>query len=364
MEKGRGMGQQMRGVFLPGDETAVVRTREVPVPGQGQVVIRMGASGICGSDIGFIYRGHKTHKGLEGRPAYRGVVAGHEPAGTIVEQGPGCRRFGLGDRVLVYHIRGCGRCANCRSGYHVSCAVPTEREAYGWQRDGGHADYVLVDEESCVPLPEPLSFVDGALIACGFGTAYEGLCRADIRGGDDLVVVGMGPVGLAAAMIGRVLGARRVIGVEPGEARRAFARWTGLVDDVLEANAETVEEIMRLTDGAGARVSIDASGASSGRSVALGAAAEWGRVGLIGEGGSLETEVSDAILHKHLTITGSWVTSLQGMERVADLMAARGLHPEVVVSDRYSLDDADAAYRAAAGGAAGKVVFVPDQAGG
>lgn len=349
----------MRGVFLPGDSTAEVREFPVPTPGAGQVLVKTGASGICGSDIGYIYHGYKTHKGLDGKPAYKGVVAGHEPSGTIVEVGPGCRRFGVGDAVIVYHIVGCGRCMNCRAGYYISCSDPTRREAYGWQRDGGHADYVLVEESTCIPLLPPLDAVDGALIACGFGTAYEGLDRARIRGGEDLLVVGLGPVGLAASMIGRLLGARRVVGIEARPERSAFALERGLVDDVVPATADAADEAVALTGGAGFAVAVDCSGSTPGRLAAITAAAEWGRVSLLGEGGRLDAEVSDLMLHKHLTIHASWVTSLRGMEKVTRLFAEAGRHPHEVVSDRFPLDQADAAYALAASGAAGKVVLVP-----
>src|SRR3712207_2711362 len=107
----------MRGVYLPGDRTAVVRTVADPAPGHGQVVIAMRASTICGSDLRAIYREH-LGTGAEG---YRDVVAGHEPCGEVVEVGPGCRRLRVGDRVVVYHIAGCGQCDDCRRGYHISC---------------------------------------------------------------------------------------------------------------------------------------------------------------------------------------------------------------------------------------------------
>ncbi len=323
------------------------------------MVIRTGASGICGSDLSYIYRGYRTHKGLDGEPAYKGVIAGHEPAGRIVAVGDGVRRFAVDDDVIVYHIHGCGVCRNCRAGYFVSCADTARRKAYGWQRDGGHAEFVLVDESECVPLIAPLSYADGALIACGFGTAYEGLKRTGVHGGEDLLVVGLGPVGLAAAMIGRMLGARRVIGVERSEERIEFVRGLGLVDDIVMADERAVDTVMALTDGKGCEVTVDASGSAPGRLTAVSVAAEWGRMALLGEGGMLETEVSDTLLHKHLTITASWVTSLQGMEDLTRMLASGGLHPEVVVSHRLSWEDADEAYRIAASGATGKVVLMP-----
>jgi threonine dehydrogenase-like Zn-dependent dehydrogenase len=276
----------MKGAFLPGDFTAVVRDVEVPTPGPGQMLVRVGASGICGSDLSYIYRGHKTHVGQEG-PAYKGVVAGHEPSGQVVEVGPGCRRFRVGDRVIVYHIAGCGLCSNCRRGHMISCSDLERRASYGWQRDGGHAEYILIEESTGVPLPEELSFVDGALIACGFGTAYEGLLRTQVSGRDDLLVVGLGPVGLAAAMIARGLGASRVLGVERSVERAEHARTLDLFDKVLIADDTVAEAVDEATGGCGCTVTMDCSGSSAGRSVAIRGAAEWGRVSLVGEGGRL-----------------------------------------------------------------------------
>ena len=95
----------MTGAYLPGNSTVELREVAVPEPGHGEVLLRMKASTICGSDIRCIYHEH-LGKGPEG---YQGVIAGHEPCGQIVKAGPGCRRFGVGDRVIVYHISGCGR---------------------------------------------------------------------------------------------------------------------------------------------------------------------------------------------------------------------------------------------------------------
>jgi threonine dehydrogenase-like Zn-dependent dehydrogenase len=342
------MTETMRGVYLPGDSTAVVRELAVPEPGAGELLVKVGASGICGSDIGYIYRGYKGHRGEEGA-AYRGVVAGHEPAGQVVAAGPGTSRFRAGDRILAYHIVGCGHCHNCRGGWMISCTSP-ERAAYGWQRDGGHADYIVVDERTAIGLPDELSYVDGALIACGFGTAYEGLRRAAVSGEDDVLIVGLGPVGLAAGMIARGMGARRVYGVEPSALRRGWADGLDLFDRTV-----TPEE----AEGISAQVTADCSGTRPGRSTALAAVAEWGRVALIGEGGTLETEVSDTLLHKQVTLHASWVTSVPGMERITADLVRWGLRPEAVVSDRHELADADEAYRLAAGESRGKVVLIP-----
>ena len=103
------MADMMQGVVLPGDSTVELREYPIPEPGPGQVLIKVRASSICGSDIRAIYREH-LGKGPE---AYQGVIAGHEPAGEIVAVGPNCKRYAVGDRVVVYHITGCGCCDDC-----------------------------------------------------------------------------------------------------------------------------------------------------------------------------------------------------------------------------------------------------------
>ena len=171
----KNMEQSMRAAFLPGNGRVELRTVPVPRPGHGEVLLRVKASTICGSDIRCIYHEH-LGKGPEG---YQGVIAGHEPSGQIVEAGPGCRRFGVGDRVIVYHISGCGVCNDCRRGYMISCTSEKYRRAYGWQRDGGMADYMIAEEKDLIALPDELSYADGAQVACGFGTVYEAIEKID-----------------------------------------------------------------------------------------------------------------------------------------------------------------------------------------
>ena len=140
------MQTHMTGAFLPGNSTVELRELSVATPGHGEVLLRIKASTICGSDIRCIYRQH-LGKGPEG---YQGGVAGHEPCGQIVATGEGCRRFQTGDRVIVYHISGCGVCNDCRRGYMISCTSPKYRGAYGWQRDGGMADYMIAEEKDLI----------------------------------------------------------------------------------------------------------------------------------------------------------------------------------------------------------------------
>ncbi|MBN1400097.1 MAG: zinc-binding dehydrogenase [Anaerolineae bacterium] len=342
----------MRGVLLPGGRRVEFGEFPIPEPGHGQVLLKMKASSICGSDIRAIYREHLGH----GPEAYQGVIAGHEPCGQIVAMGPGCKRFAVGDRVILYHISGCGVCWDCRQGYMISCTSPL-RAAYGWQRDGGHADYCLAEENTCVPLPAPLSFVDGALVACGFGTVYEALTRVAVSGDDRVLVTGVGPVGMAAGLVAKALGARQVIGVDLSASRLAFARAVGALDQALPFDG-ALDQIKRLSDGLGCEVSIDCSGAPAGRLLALQGTRRWGRCAMVGEGNRVDFDVSQTIIHNQITIYGSWVTSLGHMEELVEKLIAWDLRPERIVSHRFPLEEAAEAYRVADEGQSGKVCIV------
>lgn len=343
----------MRGVILPGQRQVEFHEFPVPEPGHGQVLVKMKASSICGSDIRAIYREH-LGKGPE---AYQNVIAGHEPAGQIVEVGPGCKRFNQGDRVAIYHISGCGVCNDCRKGYMISCTSP-HRAAYGWQRDGGHADYLLAEENTCIALPDSLSYVDGALVACGFGTAYEALSRVQVSGEDNVLVTGVGPVGMAAGLIAKRMGAPNVIGIDIEEARLDIARDIGAVDHAIVADDQALDKVKDLTDGLGCEVSIDCSGASAGRLLALQGTRHWGRSAMVGEGNNVNFDVSQTIIHPQITIYGSWVTSLGQMEDLVEKLVEWDLKPEVTVTHRFSLDEAAEAYRVADEGKSGKVCIV------
>lgn len=343
----------MQGVLLPGQRRVEFGEFPVPEPGHGQVLVKMKASSICGSDIRAIYREHLGH----GPEAYQNVIAGHEPCGQIVQVGPGCKRFHEGDRVILYHISGCGVCNDCREGYMISCTSPL-RAAYGWQRDGGHADYLLAEENTCVALPDSLSYVDGALVACGFGTVYEALNRVQVSGQDRVLITGLGPVGLAAGLLAKAMGATQVIGVDISSARLELARSTGAADEVVLSDEGALRSIKELTGGLGCEVSIDCSGSPAGRLLALQGTRRWGRCAMVGEGNNVEFDVSQTIIHNQISIYGSWVTSLGHMEDLVEKLVNWELKPEIIVTHRFALHEAAEAYRIADEGQSGKVCII------
>jgi 2-desacetyl-2-hydroxyethyl bacteriochlorophyllide A dehydrogenase len=342
----------MTGVVLPGNRQVEMREVEVPRPGHGQVLLRMKASSLCGSDLRAIYRPVEQGTGPE---AYRGVIAGHEPCGVVEEIGPGVTRFKPGDRAIVYHIAGCGMCHDCRGGWMISCSSP-ERAAYGWQRNGGHAPFLLADQRTLVALPDQLSYLDGAMVACGMGTAYAACLRVGVSGRDRVLITGMGPVGIGTAMLARAMGAE-VIGVEASAERRALSENLGF-SEVFDADDDTSDRLLARTDGHGFEVAIDCSGAGPARWLCLEVAREWGRVAFVGEGGTVQFEPSPLLIHKQLTLHGSWVCSLPQMEDLVELLVRWELHPEAMVTHQFSVDQAREAYETFDTGRTGKVAIV------
>jgi threonine dehydrogenase-like Zn-dependent dehydrogenase len=348
---------KMTGAILPGNSTVELKQFDVPAPGHGEVLLRTKASTICGSDIRAIYHEH-LGKGPEGYQP--GMIAGHEPCGQIVAAGPGCRRFKEGDRVIVYHISGCGVCNDCRRGYMISCTSPFRR-AYGWQRDGGMADYILAEEKDLVLLPDSLTFADGAQVACGFGTVYEGLERIGINGNDAVLVTGLGPVGLATAMLAKALGAQTIIGTDIVPERLELAAKLKLCDQVLVSGPDNVARVRALTGGYGVEKAVDCSANDQARLTCIQATRKWGKICLIGEGGSVSFQPSPDIIHDQKTIYGSWVTNIWRMEELVERIVRWGIHPEVLITHRFALDKAAEAYALMASGKCGKVAVVFDE---
>lgn len=348
---------EMIGAYLPGDNSVAFKKYPVPVPGHGEVLIKTKASTICGSDIRCIYHEH-LGKGPEGYQP--GMIAGHEPAGQIVKAGPGLRRFKVGDRVAVYHISGCGVCNDCRRGYMISCTSPFRR-AYGWQRNGGMAPYILAEEKDLIALPDSLSYADGAQVACGFGTVYEGLEKIGVCGNDAVLVTGLGPVGLAALMLSKVLGSPMTIGSDVSTERMKIATDLGLADHVVKAGPGAVAEVKALTGGQGVERAVDCSANDKGRLTAVQAARKWGKIVFIGEGGTFGMQPSPDIIHDQKTIYGSWVTSIWRMEELVERIARWGIHPAKLITHRFPLEKAGDAYALMASGKCGKVAVCFDE---
>jgi threonine dehydrogenase-like Zn-dependent dehydrogenase len=339
----------MRGLVFLGDRRVELQDFADPTPGPGEVVLAIGASGMCGSDLHY-YRAVAD-------PGVEQCIGGHEPAGTVVAVGPGVlwAQVAVGDRVMVHHYAGCGTCRSCRSGWTQMCTRIAAR-VYGKNEHGAHAPFMKVAAASALPLPDALSFEAGAAIGCGTGTGWGALERLGDIGGQDLVVFGQGPVGQSVTLLASARGAR-VIAVDLSAARRDQALKLGASETVDPAVGDPVAQIKALTGGTGPQAAVETAGASAAAAAALAALAPWGRLCLVGLGAALSIDVRQQ-LSRQLTVMTSWSLSSVQQIACADFIVERQLPVDDLFSNRWTLDQAVEAYEDFDKQQSGKGAFV------
>ena len=346
----------MRGVVFLGARKLELREFPDPTPGRGEVVIAIRASGMCGSDL-HMYRAAGNATAALGLGGGGPVIAGHEPCGVVAAVGPGVpeSQARVGQRVMDHHYRGCGSCKHCRVGWSQLC--PHGIVVYGVTGHGGHAPFMTVPASTLVPLPDELSFEEGAAISCGTGTAYWALKRIDVSGRDTIAIFGQGPVGLSATMLGKAMGAR-VLAVDLAAERRQLATELG-ADAVIDPRAvDPVSALRELTRGEGVEAALDCTGNPEARVAAVRSACTWGRVCFVGEGGTVTLDVSPDLLRRQLTLHASWTFSTVGQWECARFVADRKIPLTRLLTHRFTLDHAAEAYRLFDTQTTGKGVFV------
>ncbi len=331
----------MRGMTFGGERTIEFIEVPDPTPGPGEVVLAMKASGICGSDL-HMYRGPKGMN-LLGAASTGPTIRGHEPCGVVAAVGAGVlpREAKVGDRVMVHHYWGCGGCEHCGTGWAQMCTGQPPI-IYGIGAHGGHAPYMKVPAGTLVKLPDALSFEAGAAISCGTGTAYAALRRLNVSGVQTITIFGQGPVGLAGTQLAAAMGAR-VIAVDPSPERLALAKEMGADEVVNPSSGDPIVAIKELTNGKGADVSMEASGATAARDAALKSLRPWGTLALVGVGGAFNPEVG-TLTRNQITVFGSWTFSKSGQAECAEFAAKRGIAVDKIFTDRSPLEKAADAY--------------------
>jgi len=338
----------MKGLAFKGRRRLELKTFDDPTPGPGEVVLAIKASGLCGSDL----HAYRREADIE-----TDIICGHEPAGEVVAVGQGVVNpiAKVGRRVMVHHYSGCGACADCNTGWRQMCSeVPMK--LYGGTAHGAHAEYMKVAADTLLSLDERLSFQAGAAISCGTGTAWGALDRMNVSARDTLLVVGQGPVGLSATMLGAALGAR-VIALDLSDDRLALAKRFGADETINASSGGIVEAVRACTGGKGASKVMETSGSSQGAADGLACLAKWGTLGLIGLGARLELETS-AVFTRQISVLTSWSMSWNGQKACSDFILSKKLDVEPLFTDRFALEDAVEAYTLFDRQARGKAVFL------
>ena len=346
----------MRGVTFLGNRKLQLAEFADPAPGPRDVVVAIKASGMCGSDLA-PYRAAGDSSSLGLGKASGPVIAGPEPCGVVAAIGSAVdeRTARVGTRVMVHHYAGCGSCRHCQTGWTQMCSSGST--VYGRTGHGGHAPYMKVPAYTLVALPDELSFATGAAISCGTGTAYQALRRMNLAGGDTIAIVGQGPVGLSATQLAAAMGAR-VMALDVSAERLQRAKEFGADATINPKAGDAPAAIKDLTHGAGADLTLDASGTAAGRLIAVRGARKWGTAYFVGEGGDVTIDVSPDMLRKQLTIVGSWTFSTTIQADCARFVADRKIGVDHLFTNRWQLKQADEAYRLFDQQTSGKGVFL------
>lgn len=328
--------------------------REVPVPkpGPGEVLIAVKAAGICATDV------HVKHDRF---PYWPPVVLGHEFSGEIVELGPEVQRFRVGDRVVGEpHTQACGHCYLCRTGNIQIC--PTKRSP-GWGIDGAFTSFLKMPERLLHRIPDDMSFDVAAVVEPTANTVHDVIERAKVEAGDFVVVLGPGPIGLLAGLTARAGGARHVviIGAPSDEAvRLKKARELGFDTVINLAETNPVEVVQDLTDGIGADLVIDCSGAPPAIASTVDLVRKKGRICAIGLTGRESVSFPwDKAASKVVDIAFCMSTSYTSWDRTINLIASGRIPASEVVSHRYPLAQWEQAFEEMEAQRTLKVLLIP-----
>jgi threonine dehydrogenase-like Zn-dependent dehydrogenase len=343
----------MLGVVPVGNKKVELRTFSTPEVGPGEVLVEVKLAGICGSDL------HAFNMTWEQIGERQGLIVGHEAGGVVKDVGPGVRNVKVGQRVSVYHYRGCCSCQHCVSGQIMWCE---EKKAFGWHMHGSDAEYVIVDEMNCCPLPEELSFDDAAFLGCAAGTGYSALRKLeDVQAEDTFVVLGLGPVGLTSAMFALAKG-WQVLGVDMSKERTEFAAKQGVPSLQTNPGDDLVEILKGMYGGKLPKRVFDSTGSEFGLATGIHITGQGGKIVTVGKGMwpmKFNESINVAeVIRKQMSIMGSWVSPLPYYWDMTNLMIRHGMSFSKLVTKRYPLAEAQAAFELANDkSTVGKIVF-------
>jgi 2-desacetyl-2-hydroxyethyl bacteriochlorophyllide A dehydrogenase len=344
----------MHAVFINAPHQATYQEIERPVPGPGEILVRVAAAGVCMSDLEIL-------DGTRPEPYIKyPIVPGHEWCGTVVETGPGVSRPVVGQRVAVEGLNFCRSCFWCERGETNLCADYNE---FGFTLPGGFAEYVAVRADLAHPFADTLPFEIAALTepaAC----AGHGIVRAQVRPGDTVVVVGPGTIGLLGVAWASLFQPQRIIAVGLDRANEGLAQAMGVTDYLLVQD-DPVAFVRDVTDGRGADVVFEAAGSEAAIPLAIELARRGGTLalaGITGGGRQLPLE-SDLFCLQNLHVHGVFSYPSNLFSQALRLIEGGLLKVSPLITHHFPLEEYSRAFdllrRRSGSGGVGKVLLKP-----
>jgi len=336
----------VQALLFEGPGKLALRTVPDPQAGPGQIVVRVEATTICGTDVRIV-------DGLKKRDVRLGHPIGHEFAGVVEEVGPDVRGFSVGDPVAVHPVVTCGACAFCRGGQENLCL---ERITLGYQVDGSFAEKILLPARAVArgnvfARPEHIRAEQACLLE-PIAACLQGQQAMGLQAGGAVVIFGAGPIGLFHLMLAAERGCRPICVVEPRQARRRMALALG-ADEACGPDEFNPDDRF---DGV-----ILAVGRAELIPIALRAARPGGRISLFaGFGPDAAARIDpNAIHYKQLIVAGATESRRSDFAKAMELMASGRVRVDPIITHRFPLEEYAAAFETARSGAGLKVAMLP-----
>jgi alcohol dehydrogenase, propanol-preferring len=332
------------------EQPMAMEERAVHDPVGSEVLLRVCAAGVCGTDLK-LFRGKNPRLKLP-------IVLGHEFAGEVAAVGPEVRQRKLGDRAVVYMYMNCGQCEPCLSGHENLCS--NRRGFFGFDRDGGFSEYVVVPEANLVPVPDSVSFEEAAILGDALATSWHAIrTQANLKPAQTLMVVGLGGLGLHAVQCGQACGAQ-VIAVDSVQSKLNMAREIGAQYTVNAASGDYTQEVRDITGGKG----VDAVATFRSHAEDIEPAIKCARPGgvvvmvaYIDVGKSLNLD-QRFVQSMEVQLMGARGNTRQELAEVVQLVARKQLRP--LIAGHYPLEQVNTALaQLATGQVTGRIVLVP-----
>lgn len=315
-------------VFRAAHEPLTIEQVPTPVPGPGEIRLKVAACGVCHTDLHYVDHGTPTF-----RPPP--LILGHEPSGTVESIGSGVTGWKEGDRALAPAVFTCGSCRYCRTGRENICS---DMKMLGNHWNGAYAEYLVVPARDVFHLPASIPLVEGSIIADAVSTPFHAVKnRGQVRPGDNVVVYGVGGVGINLVQIAALAGAR-VIAVDMNPERLALAKTLGASDTINPKEVQRPEKQVRSLTGEGADIAFEAIGKAVTLELALNSLRKGGRLVVVGFSTENPAWPSAKIMFNEIEVVGSLGCRPVDYPPLIELVAAGRLKIAPLVTARFPLD--------------------------
>ena len=336
-------------VFYTANEPLRIEEVPTPSPGEGQVLVKVAACGLCHTDLHYIDHGVPTFK----KPP---LILGHEVSGTIAEVGHNVEQWKPGDRVLLPAVYGCGQCAMCRTGRENICA---QMVMFGNNVDGGYAEFVLAPAKDVIPLPEEIPLIEGAIIADATTTPYHAVVnRGRVKPGDRVVVFGCGGIGLNIVQIAAAVGAQ-VIAVDIVDQKLEWARQLGAQATLNPQQFERIDKEIRKLTGGGADIGFEAIGNPTTQAQTFASLRTGGRFVVVGYSAKPMSLDTGRVMYREMEIVGSLGCRAVDYPRVIELARQGKIKVKELVTAKVPLAEINAGLDLLRKGEGIRTVVVP-----